>query len=34
MDRHEKMVTIIMMQVSTGALQRDFDNAVMQAIID
>jgi CubicO group peptidase (beta-lactamase class C family) len=34
MDRHEKMVTIIMMQVSTGALQRDFDNAVMQAIVD
>src|SRR5687767_4235414 len=34
MDRHEKMVTVIMMQVSTGALQRDFDNAVMQAIVD
>jgi CubicO group peptidase (beta-lactamase class C family) len=34
MDRHEKMVTVIMMQVSTGALQRDFDNAVMQSIID
>jgi CubicO group peptidase (beta-lactamase class C family) len=34
MDPKEKMVTIIMMQVSTGALQRDFDNAVMQAIID
>jgi CubicO group peptidase (beta-lactamase class C family) len=34
MDRHEKMVSIIMMQVSTGALQRDFDNAVMQAIIE
>jgi CubicO group peptidase (beta-lactamase class C family) len=33
-DPQEKMVTIIMMQVSTGALQRDFDNAVMQAIID
>lgn len=33
-DRHEKMVTVIMMQVSTPALQRDFDNAVMQAIID
>jgi CubicO group peptidase (beta-lactamase class C family) len=34
MDRQEKMVTVIMMQVSTGALQRDFDNAVMQAIVD
>jgi CubicO group peptidase (beta-lactamase class C family) len=34
MDPKEKMATIIMMQVSTGALQRDFDNAVMQAIID
>ena len=34
MDRQEKMVTVIMMQVSTPALQRDFDNAVMQAIID
>ena len=33
-DPHEKMVAIVMMQVSTGALQRDFDNAVMQAIID
>jgi CubicO group peptidase (beta-lactamase class C family) len=33
-DPQEKMVTIIMMQVSTGALQRDFENAVMQAIID
>lgn len=34
MDPKEKMVTIIMMQVSTPALQRDFDNAVRQAIID
>jgi CubicO group peptidase (beta-lactamase class C family) len=34
MDRQEKLVTIVMMQVSTPALQRDFDNAVMQAIID
>jgi CubicO group peptidase (beta-lactamase class C family) len=33
-DPQEKMVTIIMMQVSTGALSRDFENAVMQAIID
>jgi CubicO group peptidase (beta-lactamase class C family) len=30
----EKMVTIIMMQTSTGSLQRDFENAVFQAIID
>jgi CubicO group peptidase (beta-lactamase class C family) len=30
----EKMVTIIMMQTSTGALQRDFENAVFQAIVD
>jgi CubicO group peptidase (beta-lactamase class C family) len=29
----EKMVTIIMMQVSTPALQRDFEAAVQQAII-
>jgi CubicO group peptidase (beta-lactamase class C family) len=28
----EKMVTIIMMQTSVGALQRDFENAVAQAI--
>jgi CubicO group peptidase (beta-lactamase class C family) len=34
MDPKEKMVTVIMMQVSTGALQRDFDNAVMQSVID
>ena len=32
-DRQEKMVTIIM-QTSTPQLQRDFENAVMQAIID
>ena len=30
MDLQEKMVTIIMMQTAAGALQRDFDNAVMQ----
>jgi CubicO group peptidase (beta-lactamase class C family) len=29
----ERMVTIIMMQVSTGALQRDFEAAVQQAIV-
>ena len=27
-------VTIIMMQTSTGSLQRDFENAVFQAIVD
>jgi len=30
----EKMVTIIMMQTPTGPLQRDFENAVFQAIVD
>ena len=30
----EKMVTIIMMQTSTPALQRDFEHAVRQAIVD
>ena len=29
----EKMVTIILMQTSTPALQRDFENAVFQALI-
>jgi len=33
-DPQERLVTIIMMQTSTPQLQRDFDNAVMQAIID
>jgi CubicO group peptidase (beta-lactamase class C family) len=33
-DPQERMVTIMMMQTSTPQLQRDFDNAVMQAIID
>ena len=32
-DPTERMVTIIMMQTSVGALQRDFENAVMQSII-
>jgi CubicO group peptidase (beta-lactamase class C family) len=32
-DPTEKMVSIIMMQVSVGALQRDFENAVSQAIV-
>jgi CubicO group peptidase (beta-lactamase class C family) len=30
----EQMVTIVMMQTSTPALQRDFENAVFQAIVD
>jgi len=30
----ERMVTIIMMQTATGPLQRDFENAVFQAIVD
>jgi CubicO group peptidase (beta-lactamase class C family) len=34
MDPEEKMVTIIMMQTATGALQRDFENAVMQAMVN
>ena len=33
-DPAEKMVNIIMMQTSTPGLQRDFENAVMQAIIN
>ena len=33
-DPQERLVTIIMMQTSTPQLQRDFENAVMQAIID
>lgn len=34
MDPREKMVTIIMMQTATGQLQRDFENAVMQAMVE
>ena len=34
MDPQERMVTIILMQTSTPQLQRDFENAVMQAMID
>ncbi len=30
----EQMVTIIMMQTATGALARDFEVAVRQAIVD
>jgi CubicO group peptidase (beta-lactamase class C family) len=33
-DPVEKMVTIIMMQTATSALQRDFEHAVMQAIVE
>jgi CubicO group peptidase (beta-lactamase class C family) len=29
----ERMITIILMQTSTPALQRDFENAVFQAIV-
>jgi CubicO group peptidase (beta-lactamase class C family) len=29
----EKLVSSIMMQTSVGALQRDFENAVAQAIV-
>ena len=32
-DPQERMVTIIMMQTSTPALQRDFENAVWQAMV-
>ena len=32
-DPTERMVLIIMMQTSVGALQRDFENAVSQAIV-
>ncbi len=34
MDPKEKMVSIIMMQGSSPALQRDFENAIWQAIIE
>ena len=34
MDPTEKMVEIIMMQGANGPLQRDFENAVRQAMID
>lgn len=34
MDPKDRMVRIIMMQTQTPVLQRDFENAVMQAIID
>ncbi len=33
-DPKEKMVTVIMMQTQTPVLQRDFENAVMQAILE
>jgi CubicO group peptidase (beta-lactamase class C family) len=34
MDPKEKIVSIIMMQGASGPLQRDFENAVQQAIIE
>jgi CubicO group peptidase (beta-lactamase class C family) len=34
MDPKEKMVSIIMMQGASGPLQRDFENAIWQAIIE
>jgi len=34
MDPMEKMVEIIMMQGANGPLQRDFENAVRQAMIE
>jgi hypothetical protein len=34
MDPMEKMVEIIMMQGANGPLQRDFENAVRQALIE
>lgn len=33
-DPKEKMVTIIMIQTQVASVQRDFENAVMQAIVD
>ena len=34
MDLKENMVTVIMMQTPSGALQRDFENATWQAIVE
>ena len=34
MDPKEKMVSIIMMQGASGSLQRDFENAIWQAIVE
>jgi CubicO group peptidase (beta-lactamase class C family) len=33
-DPKEKMVTIVMMQTQVPLVQRDFENAVRQAIVD
>jgi CubicO group peptidase (beta-lactamase class C family) len=33
-DPREKMVTIVMIQTQVGSVQRDFENAVMQAIME
>jgi len=34
MDPKEKLVSVIMMQGASGPLQRDFENAVQQAIVE
>jgi hypothetical protein len=34
MDPRENMVSIIMMQTASGPLQRDFENATWQAIVE
>jgi hypothetical protein len=33
-DPREKMVTIVMIQTQVVSVQRDFENAVMQAIVE
>ena len=33
-DRKEKLVGLMMIQESVGAMTRDFENAVMQAIVE
>jgi len=33
-DRKEQLVGLLMIQEPVGALSRDFENAVMQAIVD
>ncbi len=33
-DPREKMVTIVMIQTQVTSVQRDFENAVMQAIVE
>jgi hypothetical protein len=34
MDPKEKLVSVIMMQGANGSLQRDFENAISQAMIE